>query len=326
MAIKRPGNGRATYAIIIKGKTVYDERIDAVNRDVILGHAPDELVARMREIEKSFRPQSPLLGYTNYRLAEECFAYKVKYTPLARLRSPYTAHRRLIRGVEALDQLPLTTATADQILEQIAHTKDQPGRRYHVLGAINELLRYLRRDLRLPNPSPRIETINFIEVGTFLERSKLLREDYAIYLGSLFATGMRLGELPMATYPGNTFYVNQQLHRDGRVGPMKCRTEKQGPMIPHLIPFVMRLNALGRDAVHRIRRKYDKMMLNASKDILGVTIHDMRHSYAIYMAKQSRPTGKIAEYIGDSEEVCRKHYSRYRPTNEELEDVFKHLK
>lgn len=55
--IKRPGKGRTTYALVKDGLTVFDPRIEAVNRDFKSGIGIEILENRMQKILATYRPK-----------------------------------------------------------------------------------------------------------------------------------------------------------------------------------------------------------------------------------------------------------------------------
>lgn len=320
MSIKKPGGLRRTYAIVLKGQTVKDPRIDAVNKDFLKGAPPDEVEARLKAIRESLHPKKLILSYTNYRLLEDCHTYKLKTKP--HLVDAYALKRGLIRAVEAVGTLAIKEASLEQLLSSIAHVK-RPGRRYHVVRALNELLRFAKRDLRLPNRQARHLHIDYIEIEDFMKKVDNLPEDYATYLGALFATGARWGELPVAIIQGQSVTIASQIRKSGIEGPTKNRKVRSAPIIPSLKAYVVRLNALGRARVEELRIYHEARIYKATKKHLGLSAKALRHSYAIYCAKRGEGLPDIARWIGDTEEVCRRHYSSYLPSNPELEAVAK---
>jgi integrase len=315
--IKRPSAHSGKYSLMGPNGVIHDERIDNINHDLSKGVARDELEARMRVVRDSFKPKKLELSFTNMRLVEECHAKKLIRKP--DLADPYALKRGLIRGAEAMGLMSIKDATEDQIWEAIKGVT-QPGRRYHTIRAINELLRFANRDLRLHNPNPKPEHIRYIEIDAFLKAVPKMDDLVATYLGALFASGCRYGEMPIALPRGAGITIMGQIRRKGdwRVTKNGAKT-REALLIPSLKPYAVRLNALGRDAAIGVRLSLYPLIRKQCREHLNVKIHDLRHSYAVYMAKAGFELPHIARWIGDTEQVCKDHYSSFCPSNQEME-------
>lgn len=319
MFIKRPGGARKSYSLVgHNGKVIHDERIDLVNKDFAAGVSRDILEQRMKLIMNEKKPVLTQLDFTNMRLAKQCHTTKIKHKP--RLADARPLWSRLRRTVEALGSIDLATATEDSLLDQISPIVEQ-GPRYHVIGGINELLNFMGRELRLENPRPQyINDVEHITVEFFVNNAHKLPTDFAAYMGGLFAFGLRLGELPTAEINGQIAYISKQLKREGKITVTKNKKPRHVPVILPLMPFVTRLNALGSVRVNELRLTHHRAMLNACKDILGLSkLHNLRHSYAVAQRKVGITIKELAEYIGDTEQVVRDHYARFGAPEEQLQ-------
>lgn len=326
MFIKRPNQSRKSYGLVGNdGKVVYDSRIDAVNKDLHSGSSKDILEQRMRIIRDAFKPTKIACSFYNEQLAKACHTSKVKRKhDLVDVKS---LENRLKRAVLALGEVSLKEATEGQILDAVSKERGS-GRRYHIIGAINELLRFANRDLRLHNPSPRIGQVTFLSPEEFV---KQINKDYTskndtpykLYLTALFATGCRVGELPTAVFDEEGVYISQQLKEDGTIQPFtKNKQDRRAPILPIFDKEVKEFIKLGSEVIFNIRLHHHRKMLN----ILNARLHDLRHSYAIYLAKKNFSLPQIARYIGDTEAVAKKHYAQYCPSDEEISSARKLLK
>lgn len=315
--VKRPGYDRTTYALVKDGLTVKDKRIDQINKDLEAGVSRDILEVRLQQVKESYAPRKIARTVLNHRLVEECHSAKVREKP--GLIDAYALKRALIRAVEDLGDLSITEATKEELIENLAHVK-QPGRRYHTVRAINELLRFAGRDLRLRNHQPIPTQIHFVETDRFNERLMKLTSDQRVVLGALIATGCRWGELPLAVVQGNAVYVSKQIRRNGLEGETKNKRHRKAPIPPPLKKYVDEYFKWTPEKKREFRLKSHNILYKAWK-LQGFTIHDLRHSYAIAWAKQGKPLAHIALWIGDTEEVCKRHYSSYLPEDSEIEAV-----
>lgn len=317
--IKRPGGRHKHYSLVgPDGKTKYDERIDSVNRDLDSGTSLAVCEKRMLLIRDSFKSdEPPIVGY-NKDLALALQAYKIKRKG-AHFKRPESGKYRLLAAVSELGPLSLKGATEQSILNQVGHLM-APGRRYHVFGAINELLKFQGSIFRLHNPAPiPPHIVPHITVEQFISQSHLLPPAYAAYLGSLFATGCRFGELPTALLSEKSVSVAGQVLRDGRVGDTKNNSIRTAPVIPDLTKWVSILNTLGKPAIIDLRLNHEDKIRRAWKSLWNMKMHATRHSYCIAWAQAGTPSAQLAEYIGDTVEVCTRHYARYQTTNEQVE-------
>lgn len=314
--IKRPNGQRKHYGLVgPNGKAVYDERVDAVNRDLDRGVARDILETRMREIRDSFKRRMPL-DADNLKLANACHNYKVikKGKHLSR---PEAAKGRLMQAVAAMASVSLLTATEEAILTQLATVPERS--KYHVRGAVNELLAYAKRSLRIFNPSPaRPDEIVFVRINEFQAAMKDVPPDYRDYLGALFATGCRMGELPRARLSGESAYIPAQLLRTGKTGPTKNRIKRVAPIIPPLRAYTERISQWAPEKLDMVRLENENDMRKALRGALDIKIHDLRHSYCVEHAAKGANVFELADYIGDTVEVCKRHYRPYCLQDEQV--------
>lgn len=318
--IKRPGNGRASYALIVDGKTVDDARVAAVNRDLAAGIPSDELDLRMRRILDEFRPRPSKLqslSGANQRLVDEIMESKLLHKDLIR---PEWARGALLRSANALGNLSIHTASK---LDLLRVTKRYDGyARWHVARGINEMLKFIGRPERLPQPRPYRNEIKYIRVSDFLEAIKPLPPEYRAVLGALFGIGCRWAELYCAEFDEKSAYVRQQMRPDGSIRPRKNKKPSRNPFIMPLKSLIMAYTALPESFRGKVATRGYKSVYRAFKRIApNLTLHDLRHSYAVELRSIGVSTAKIADYLGDDVETARRHYINFCATDEEMDRV-----
>jgi integrase len=313
MYIKRPGNGRASYSIIGRdGKTVADPRIEAVNRD--LSSSPrDELEERMQRILDDYRTKQQRLplSHCNLRLATEVHKQTLVDTKLVR---PEWDRYILNRAAQLLGNRSIHTVTKIEIGEAIAHLS--PGGRYHVVGAMNRMLRAAGRDFTLRNKQPtRIGDPPHLKPRELKSVLNGLIPAHQLTIGALFATGCRWGELPVAEFHPTGAHIRKQLLDSGKIGPPKNKHPRTTRYIEALSPFVSAYASL--PAEHRrslrlttsvykaFKRRTSSLGMNDGK---GLCLHHLRHSYVIEQRAQGVDLPLIAEYIGDDYRTMKEHY------------------
>lgn len=316
MFIKRPGNGRKSYALIgTDGKTLYDERIDRVNHDLAQGVAIDLLERRMRDIRDSFRRCTDL-SIDNLKLAHACQEYKVKRKG-KHLSRPEASRQRLLRAVDALGKCSLLAATEEEIIDTLVNVPVRS--RYHIVGAVNELLGYAKRSLRIFNPAPpRNDEIAFIRVLDWRGAMGGMPEDYRTFLGALFATGCRIGELPRARIDGRIASIGSQLLRAGETAPTKNKVRRVAPLLPMLGDHIVAFLGWDQAKRDRIRIEHEARMRKVLRATLNIRIHDLRHSYCVEHGAAGASVFELADFIGDTVQVCARHYRPYCIQDEQI--------
>lgn len=328
MYIKRPGKVRKSYALIgDDGGTVKDPRIDQINEDLRAGVPRDVLEARMKALLRSFKPieDAPLLLAANEHLVERRHRDKLLKKPdLAR---PEELRKKLLSAVGMLGPLPLESASDSEIYAVTSKIK-QPERRFEVLRGINELLKYLGRPTLYNPPIQRSSRVAFIEVEAFKRKAIELPHETQIVLGALLATGCRWGELPLAENNNMgvpCIHIEEQITAEGITRRTKNKKARDVVILKSMISYWERYSALPAATKKDIRlNKYNSTYLKCKK-VLGIRIHDLRHSYAVALRKAGISVLRIAEMIGDTEDVCRKRYLRHGLTEDEITDIWKKL-
>lgn len=324
MFIKRPGaHGRVTYAIVDdNGKTLKkDSRVIAINKDLKAGVAKDILEVRIMAVLRDLKPkaQKTPISVINEKAVFELHRKKVRVNP--QLVDPDSLRSRMLSAAAYLGDLTLQETSEDDLYEKldIEEFKTNHPRRFEVYRAVNEMLVYYKRGFTLYNPRPdRPDEITYIRIADFLAKTKTIDPTYAIVLGALFASGCRFGELSEAEFGPESVYVARQLRRDGRVGQTKNKQARVSPLIPPLLSFIRAYSALSREVRRNLRLKHYYRLYGACTRCLGISLHDLRHSYAVeWGAVGSRPD-EIARYIGDTLAVSVKHYQNYCATPDEV--------
>jgi integrase len=319
--IKRPGKGRATYALIGPDKkTISDPRIDAINADLAAGMARDILEQRMRAVLDSYKPaKAPkaMLAVANQRLVLRC--HEAKLREKVHLARPDDLKQRLLSCAAALGNVSIESASKDELLRALATIKS-PSRRFEIARGINELLKYANRAERIYNPPIRQSSrVAFISIKDFKEKILSVPAPYHLVLGALFATGCRWGELPLAeSVNGVAVLVAEQVRNDGTLGPTKNKKERHALILEPLQVWWEEYSKLLYEEKNKLRLEGYNIAYRLCKTRLGIRIHDLRHSYAVALRSYGFNTGQIAEFIGDTEQVCKERYLRHGRTEEEL--------
>lgn len=307
MFIKRPNSYRASYALIGRdGKTRFDPRIDAINRDLKAGFPIDLLESRVKAVLASFRlPQTPI-SMSNEALVNRCHTAKLKMkTDLA---DPDNLKYRLMRAAEAVGEVSILEASEDSLYNAFKGPLTA-SQTYELRRGINELLKFAGRPIKLYNPRPKMaDEIVYIRIEDFSRLENKLKRHHAVYLGALFATGCRFAELPVAGLTQEQADVRFQLKPNNPKAPTKNKKKRIAPVLPPLNGYVEDYLKLPKELRYSMCLTNHKQLLYQCKKALGVKIHDLRHSYAVEWTLKGCTVQEVALYIGDTEEVTQLHY------------------
>lgn len=224
----------------------------------------------------------------------------------------------LSRMLFAMTRVPraITDISNENLKTHLMNLGMTPPTRFEVVRAINEVLKYLGR-AGIENPRPaRPSEVSYVPLPEFLAKAEDLPKDYKIYLGALYACGARFGELPCVQIHDNWVFIASQL-RKTEVAPTKNKGKRHAAILPHLKPFIMAYKAFSPEKQAILRLEHYHRIYGASRRVLGANIHTLRHSYAIECVRAGKSIEEVAKWIGDSEEVAKKHYIGYlRPNND----------
>lgn len=317
MNVKRPRSDRKSYALIdAHGKTVKDPRLDAINADLRAGVAPDILEARVRALLDTYRPKRTPISLANERIVEACHEHKLAVKP--DLVDPDGLKQRLHRAAEALGAISVAEADERALYRALQHIKS-PSQRYEIRRGVNELLLFLKRGFKLANPVPqRPDEVVFIRAAEFIAKARDLQPHYRATLGALFATGCRWAELPVAVVADGASRVSKQLKPGNVLALTKNKKARTAPIIPGLSQYLDEYLKLDKSTRYALCLSNHKRVYYACKKVLGIRIHDLRHSYAVEWGSVGASTAEIARYIGDTESVAERHYRNYCATPDEI--------
>jgi len=119
----------------------------------------------------------------------------------------------------------------------------------------------------------------------------------------------------MLRVDGDWAFIPLQIRDTGVVWDTKNHKERHAAVLPALKSAVETFKSLSHATQVRLRvEEYDRIY-GAAKKHLDVSIHTIRHSYAIECAKMGKTAEDIASWLGDTVAVTKKHYLGYiKPT------------
>jgi integrase len=318
ITFKKPGKGRATYSIMVDGKTWNDPRIAAINADLKAGHPPDTLEVRLRSLIATLRGKEELVpSDLNRKLVEQRHEKKLLRKP--DLVDAAGLKQRLLRAAAWLGDISIREASEDELLARLhqAPKKSRPD----LIRATNELLRFAGRPT-LPMPRKDYNEPAHVTLAEFVSKLKEIKGNEKLYIASLFATGCRFSELPLAVLKNEKVVVKAAIGSRGKnrglPQPTKNKHSREAAIITPLLSYVVNFVALPYETKLALWNNPRRKMLPVVRKLYGLKLHDLRHCYAIAWGAKGVSVGKVAGWIGDGEKVTRDHYLGYFVSDDEV--------
>lgn len=141
-------------------------------------------------------------------------------------------------------------------------------------------------------------------------------------MASLFATGLRLGELlalSSSDLVGGFLNINKQVKANKNVTPPKRNKTGKVVIIAELKEYV--LEFLKVENKETLRYRIQSEVVNISNEVLKrhIHVHDLRHSHAIHLLGKGASLTLIALQLRNRIEVCQKYYAGFAHTDDTLE-------
>jgi integrase len=267
----------------------------------------------------------------------QCFwhdVYADKY-----LEDEKSAYNDYLRAFKLLKDVSIVTGDKKAIRTVLQTNASGVAQHRRAVDRLNEILKYLKRDIRIEKPKAPIQKISHVneaELGQIL--SKTPDVNLRSLIATLFATGMRLGEA-IAVEPSDLFdgkiAVNKQVKRKAKGQSLDDRLklpkrEKTGhavivsSMREHVDRWVkVQDKEAYREVVGDHLRAVTRELWPNNK-VKHVTPHDLRHSHAIHLLSKGASFTLIALNLRNRVEVVQKHYAGYSHVSETA-DLLKKL-
>lgn len=266
----------------------------------------------------------------NLKVAEEYL--KERYTEARRtkLASFAPAEQETNRAIEALGELSIHAATPKQIQDKIDASADGDARKQRrLIFKMRAILNWLRPSERWGDRLvPWDEEYGLVKHLTdeefLLVLSKLPTEHHKILAQVCFHLGCRVGEACALTLSDlkesrNTVLISKQIrgsdHKAGKVIPRtKNKRKREAFIFPAGVSPLKRWIEIKRGLTVLQRRRLAEVIRAAcielwpDDDSKHLVWHDLRHSYAIRLLDKGLTVDDIADMIGDSVIVAKKHY------------------
>ena len=243
-----------------------------------------------------------------------------RYTPTRRARmeaNSYRAHVNFLK--QALTYLTMTPISTEvRIIQQVIDQALNDNYRKHarMVSVLNSMLNWLGRTERLlPFKHTSWEITYLTEKELALVLPCLDSEIGRVACGLAFWTGLRLGELCAITNAdmrGDFLMVRTQIGNKLNRRETKTRKGRRVLLQTQAIKWLEKWLEIPESERHRFRlQKPSGKLKAASMKALGrdnITFHSLRHSRAIYMISRGVSIELVAQNIGNTPQVCEKHY------------------
>jgi integrase len=319
--IMRRENGRHTQ--------VKDPRLDSINSlykagtiDAQSAHAQVEnLVLSLRKAE---RPDATRYLDSNLDIFERY--WKEEYEGRDILPSSrQTARASFKRALALLNELDLAVADAKVVQQRIFALPHK--RRMHVVLALNALFKFVKRPHQFEvGKRQRIERVRHLSSKEFrLVLPKIIHPLVRTLAGAAFATGCRVGELfALSHYSETTRQVTIFSQVDRKAVERAPKTGQRTAVVIMefekelrmwlATPLEERLTIRNVRLADYVRRACVDAFPNQPDK--HCHFYDLRHSYAIHFLSLGASLSLVAQALGNSEEVCRQHYTGFVMSDE----------
>ena len=231
------------------------------------------------------------------------------------------------RAVAALADTHIDSGV-DSIKARLKHLQTRKLKRTY--ARLNEIRKWIGIDDRLTSNKVEITEIEHI---TEEELAKLLVEitesGVRSAVATLFATGLRLGELlglRQEDLRGDVISVQRQRRKTGEVALPKRGKTGRVLILDSYIDDVKQFIQI-KDK-QNLRAKMQAEVTNAGKKTLGrhIHVHDLRHSHAIHLLSMGASLTQVSQQLRNRIEVCQKYYTGFAHTDETVELLKKTIK
>lgn len=333
--------GRASFGIVrdeVKkdGKrdqpAVYDERINAINRAYKAGKCFEECLVLIQEVQKDLykaeSQKSPTVVHNqdNLKILDDYFKLRYSHRRNVREGSKKSMYYDLLRAVEALGALSLYSASEKQLQDAI-NRRFSGNKQRRAVMRLRQILKFINRhDVQLQLDFEDDRLVPFLGIDEVRELLEHIKDDRVltclVAIGAF--AGLRLGEIyalePHKLKGTDRLFVDRQLLPDGSSRKPKHNRVRDAYIIAEGAKYIEEWLDLPEQMKSEYRRgnnRIPKAVRRACKRLWPkdprkhLNFHDTRHCYGVHLVSHSISTDILAKFMGNSPEVCRKHYQGF---------------
>lgn len=280
----------------------------------------EDLVKRLRDSERPDRTE-----YLDSNLDIFDRYWKEEYEGRDILpTSRQTAKSSFKRALALLGQLDLATASEKDVQKRIFALPHK--RRMHVVLALNALFKFVGRGHHFEiGKNLRIERVRHLSLKEFQQVLPKIHTLVRTMAAAAFATGCRVGELfALSHYSEITRQVTIFSQIDRKSAERRPKTGQRTAVIVKELEKELKawlaMPMEDRLALRNVRLA--DYLQRACKEVFPSRpdkhchFYDLRHSYAIHFLSLGASVSLVAQALGNSEDVCRRHYTGFIMSDE----------
>lgn len=303
---------------------VKDERLDSVNAmyrsgaiDVQVATKQVDLIVLDYRVKE--RPDKIVYTQSNLDIFEKYFREEYENRDILS-ESLKAAKASFRRALALLGTLEISSASPKEVQKKIFSLPHK--KRQHVVLAMNALFKFAKREVRfeIGNKRTEVERVRYLSLEEFLLILPHISNPLVRTMAAVgFATGCRVGEIfPLSMYNelNRVVTILSQIDRKMRERATKTYQQRTAVVVKQLEPYLKEWLLIPVDIRLSIRNvRLGQCVRNACQIALPERkdkhchFYDLRHSYAIHFLGMGVAIDLIASALGNSPEVCRRHYT-----------------
>lgn len=238
--------------------------------------------------------------------------YGVRY-----LEDERSAKYDFLKAFRLLEPMSIQTATAAEIQNRLKIRCKNSQEVRRATDRLNQVLKYLKRDIRLNKPKPPMRVIRHITLLDLLVAVKKIEDTILQDLVLvLFASGMRLGEA-LALEPKD--YQNSEVNIDKQITEHGKRKLPKREKVGRSLVLPCGHEAMLRWVQVKDKPRYRYKVYDALVRCAEVSPHDLRHSHAIHLLSLGASLTQVALQLRNRIEVCQAYYTGFAHKDETIE-------
>lgn len=261
----------------------------------------------------------------NYKILDEYWEREYSHRDLVDPSSSYSALRR---AVDAVGDLPLLSATRQEIQAKLGEFRGSKQRK--LVERLSQILKFMgRTEIKLRKEKLPRHKVKYLTEPEFQTLTKRIEDEPLRTLFEVcFYSGVRIGEAFAITQPTVGGYIRvisqidrYDIERDTKtLGERRVYVFKNGRNAIERWIKIKSQVTMSRSALSKYASRLFRRTFSSTPDKHG-KFHDLRHSYAIALLAQGVPINLVANSLGNSVAVCERYYSGFQLTDQGMETI-----
>ncbi len=348
--VKKPTGRRKSYVLIcyvlvdrqtkryVQLAPALKEQVDRINAQLrtgtIQGHEVETLLKDVVEKQyRKFKVQARALRDSKLsEINQKIFnSFWSDVYGIRELDDAASARYDVLKALRLIEPLSLATASAQELQERLRNSATKVSERRRAVDRLNQVLRFLQRDLVLQKPKDGVHVIQYVTEAElkrllpFIEDATL--RDLAVVL---FCSGLRMSEALALTpedFVNGQISVTKQLSRLGVVKLPKRQKTGKAVVLSFGAKAIQRWCEVEDKQPYRYRL-FDELERACRKAFPSnknkwIGPHDLRHSHAIYLLGKGASLTQVALNLRNRVDVCQKYYTGFAHSDETVEALKK---